>query len=165
MSDLPATLAGVSAAVAGVVTVLLVRSAIVPIMRSLCRTLPQWRPDMGLAHEPRDVAVIPPCTHRAAVEVESAGERVAWLCPDCDAQLPAEWMSPYHARPPRGPGGGSRSRTASDCQHVPGTEITRLGSLRHEYLCSLCGAPYKGAWRSRDTAETARWEAEKEDTR
>ena len=118
------------------------------------------RPPSVASAKPR-----PRCFHHGAVEVESGGERVAWLCPDCDAQLPAEWLSPYHARPPRGPGGGSRSRTAAHCQHVPGTEITRLGSLRHEYLCSLCGAPYKGAWRSRDTAETARWEAEKEDTR
>lgn len=34
------------------------------------------------------------CSHGGAVEVESGGERVAWLCPDCDAQLPADhWIT------------------------------------------------------------------------
>lgn len=32
-----------------------------------------------------------PCRHLLAVPVESGGETVAHLCPDCDAQLPAEW--------------------------------------------------------------------------
>lgn len=35
-----------------------------------------------------------PCTHEAAVPVDSVvdGAVVAWLCPDCDAQLPAGWQ-------------------------------------------------------------------------
>jgi hypothetical protein len=34
------------------------------------------------------------CRHIGAVPVESClGELVAWLCPDCDAQLDAEWRS------------------------------------------------------------------------
>lgn len=34
------------------------------------------------------------CQHGGAVEVRSGGERVAWLCPDCDAQLPPEhWIA------------------------------------------------------------------------
>ena len=35
----------------------------------------------------------PACLHGSAVPVELAagGERVAWLCPDCDEQLPADW--------------------------------------------------------------------------
>ena len=39
----------------------------------------------------RLVAVFGPCRHAAAVPVVSAGVVVAWLCPDCDVQLPAEW--------------------------------------------------------------------------
>ena len=35
------------------------------------------------------------CQHASAVPVESvAGERVSWLCPDCDAQLDADWRKP-----------------------------------------------------------------------
>lgn len=35
-----------------------------------------------------------PCRHPRAVPVESVlGELVAWLCPGCDEQLPAEWRS------------------------------------------------------------------------
>lgn len=35
-----------------------------------------------------------PCRHSAAVPVESVlGELVAWLCPGCDEQLPAEWRN------------------------------------------------------------------------
>ncbi|MGH3253184.1 MAG: hypothetical protein ACRDOI_44175 [Trebonia sp.] len=34
-----------------------------------------------------------PCAHTAAVRVElSTGELAAWLCPDCDQQLPPEWL-------------------------------------------------------------------------
>ena len=39
-------------------------------------------------------AVLPgPCAHTGAVPVDLAltGETVAWLCPRCDAQLPADW--------------------------------------------------------------------------
>lgn len=41
----------------------------------------------------RVVAYIPaPCDHADAIPVESLlREVVAWLCPDCDAQLPARW--------------------------------------------------------------------------
>jgi hypothetical protein len=40
------------------------------------------------AAEPKPV----PCAHAGAVRVElSTGELAAWLCPDCDQQLPAEW--------------------------------------------------------------------------
>ena len=35
------------------------------------------------------------CTHVGAVRVElSTGEVAAWLCPDCDQQLPPEWSRP-----------------------------------------------------------------------
>jgi len=35
------------------------------------------------------------CTHPEAVTVDlSTGERVAWLCPDCDAQLPPGYWLP-----------------------------------------------------------------------
>jgi ribosomal 50S subunit-associated protein YjgA (DUF615 family) len=36
-----------------------------------------------------------PCTHAGAVRVELiTGELAAWLCPDCDQQLPPEWSPP-----------------------------------------------------------------------
>lgn len=35
-----------------------------------------------------------PVAHHAAVPVNTTlGERVAWLCPDCDTQLPADWRA------------------------------------------------------------------------
>lgn len=34
-----------------------------------------------------------PCDHEPAVPVESGGELVAWLCTECDQQLPAEWRT------------------------------------------------------------------------
>lgn len=41
----------------------------------------------------RLAAVLGPCPHYGAVPVDLllTGERIAWLCPDCDAQLPAAW--------------------------------------------------------------------------
>ena len=33
------------------------------------------------------------CPHADAEPVESGGETVAWLCPGCDTQLPAEWST------------------------------------------------------------------------
>ena len=40
-----------------------------------------------------------PCAHVGAVRVElSTGELAAWLCPDCDQQLPAEWSRPRQPR-------------------------------------------------------------------
>jgi hypothetical protein len=41
-----------------------------------------------------------PCTHIRAVRVElSTGELAAWLCPDCDQQLPPEWSLPQEEEP------------------------------------------------------------------
>jgi hypothetical protein len=41
-----------------------------------------------------------PCTHVRAVRVElSTGELAAWLCPDCDQQLPPEWSLPQEEEP------------------------------------------------------------------
>ena len=40
-----------------------------------------------------------PCRHSGAVRVElSTGELAAWLCPDCDQQLPPEWSLPWEER-------------------------------------------------------------------
>lgn len=44
-------------------------------------------------------AAVGPCAHAEAVPVETLdGETVAWLCPGCDEQLPAEWVSPAARR-------------------------------------------------------------------
>lgn len=37
-----------------------------------------------------------PCAHTDAVPVVSAGETVAALCPTCDQQLPAQWLTCTH---------------------------------------------------------------------
>ncbi len=39
-------------------------------------------------------AAFGPCAHPRPTPVNSGGERVAVLCPDCDTQLPAEWETP-----------------------------------------------------------------------
>jgi hypothetical protein len=40
-----------------------------------------------------DGKLLDPCGHPDAVPVDTlwTRERVAWLCPECDAQLPADW--------------------------------------------------------------------------
>lgn len=66
--------------------------------------VPPWRHPLfqgdqisyaNVEHEvARMLAIDPPCPHSGAVPVESVlGEVVAWLCPECDEQLPAEWRS------------------------------------------------------------------------
>jgi hypothetical protein len=41
-----------------------------------------------------------PCAHIRAVRVElSTGELAAWLCPDCDQQLPPQWSLPQEEEP------------------------------------------------------------------
>ncbi len=48
----------------------------------------------------------PPCPHTTAVRVElSTGELAAWLCPECDQQLPPEWSLPREEAPPQLPAG------------------------------------------------------------
>jgi hypothetical protein len=49
-------------------------------------------------------AILGPCAHEGAVPVELlvTRELVAWLCPACDAQLPAGW-NPAALRPIRIP--------------------------------------------------------------
>lgn len=46
-----------------------------------------------LALQDQALPVPPPCAHRQAVPVRGLGghDVVAWLCPQCDAQLPAEF--------------------------------------------------------------------------
>lgn len=47
-------------------------------------------------------ATLGPCSHPDAEPVDlSTGERVAWVCPDCDAELPAGWTPQA-----KGTGGG-----------------------------------------------------------
>jgi hypothetical protein len=41
-----------------------------------------------------------PCAHAGAVRVELiTGELAAWLCPECDQQLPPEWSPPQEEMP------------------------------------------------------------------
>lgn len=61
------------------------------------------------------------CRHPNAVPVESAGETVAALCPDCDSQLPAAWLT---------------------CGHQDRYAITELGDRPHVYLCNGCGGVF-----------------------
>ncbi|MDN3356065.1 hypothetical protein [Actinomadura sp. DC4] len=60
------------------------------------------------------------CAHARAVPVESGGETVAALCPDCDRQLPAAWLT---------------------CPHEDTIEMPEMGAAPpHEQLCNGCGA-------------------------
>jgi hypothetical protein len=56
--------------------------------------LPAGGASMELAGA-RLAATFGPCAHPEAVPVDLpvTGETVAWLCPQCDAQLPAEWKA------------------------------------------------------------------------
>lgn len=62
------------------------------------------------------------CAHARAVPVENNGETVAALCPDCDDQLPASWLT---------------------CPHDSAIEAPEFGVRPpHLHLCADCG----GAW-------------------
>lgn len=63
----------------------------------------------------------PLCAHPDALPVESGGELVAALCPDCDRQLPAEWIG---------------------CEHPETVEITSLGDQYPVHLCQACGGAF-----------------------
>jgi hypothetical protein len=61
--------------------------ALEPVLARHRETLRQLSAELDAA-EPKPA----PCPHAGAVRVElSTGELAAWLCPDCDQQLPAEW--------------------------------------------------------------------------
>lgn len=62
------------------------------------------------------------CAHTRAVPVESGGETVAALCPDCDRQLPAAWLTCDHENSISVPNFG---------EPPPGTHI-----------CNDCGTSY-----------------------
>jgi hypothetical protein len=67
-------------------------------------------------------AVTVPCSHPRAVPVESAGQTVAGLCPDCDVQLPAAWFT---------------------CDHANAVEISELSEPPGRMLClGPCGATF-----------------------
>jgi hypothetical protein len=54
-----------------------------------------------------------PCAHAGAVRVELiTGELAAWLCPDCDQQLPPEW-SPHQQMPQLAPDQSRRGPLAA----------------------------------------------------
>jgi hypothetical protein len=58
------------------------------------------------------------CAHPQAVPVESDGKTVAVLCPDCDRQLPAAWLTCPHENTVDAPMFGERPphlRICSDC--------------------------------------------------
>lgn len=69
----------------------------------------------------------PPCAHPNAISVESAGEVVAALCPDCDQQLPAAWL---------------------DCNHewptVETIDISTYVTHHEELMCVRCGGIFSG---------------------
>lgn len=70
--------------------------------RLFCVSVAQLGLGAGARREKRRLAAVaapttPPCAHADAVPVElaSGGERVAWLCPACDEQLPADWAPSF----------------------------------------------------------------------
>jgi CelD/BcsL family acetyltransferase involved in cellulose biosynthesis len=64
-----------------------------------------------------------PCPHTDAVPVTLAttGETVAALCPECDRQLPAEWIG---------------------CDHADSIDTTRLSDPVVRLLCQRCGVEH-----------------------
>lgn len=59
-------------------------------------------------------ATVGPCSHPDAEPVDlSTGERVAWVCPDCDAELPAGWTPQA-----KGMGGGDGGEYATVARRV-----------------------------------------------
>ena len=74
----------------GLLALLLIPAAVIAVLK-VAGTGQAPRPvtaaDLPLP-PPSVIAAVPACLHPAAVPVETPlGERVAWLCPDCDAQL------------------------------------------------------------------------------
>ena len=74
----------------GLLALLLIPAAVIAVLK-VAGTRQAPRPvtaaDLPLP-PPSVIAAVPACLHPAAVPVETPlGERVAWLCPDCDAQL------------------------------------------------------------------------------
>lgn len=76
------------------------------------------------------------CAHEGAVPVESAvtGEVLAALCPGCDAQLPAAFLT---------------------CPHDNVIEITTFGEPPGRGICNDCGASAWFGRRANDAATAA----------
>ena len=74
----------------GLLALLLIPAAVIAVLKvagTRDRPAPLPRPNFAPAAfvRPRPVLI---CLHPALIPVETVlGERVAWLCPDCDAQL------------------------------------------------------------------------------
>jgi hypothetical protein len=91
LSAVPAVLFAAAAALQTVIIGQVKRAAIVRAGTALpvsAQIVAEWR------SEARRLGVTPgPCAHPEAVPVDLpvTKERVAWLCPQCDAQLPGEW--------------------------------------------------------------------------
>lgn len=65
------------------------------------------------------------CDHSAAVPVESGGEVVAALCPTCDVQLTAAWLTCDHAS-----------------AYESSVDISSLAAPPGQRLCNGCGVTY-----------------------
>ena len=69
---------------------------LVPAATCQHRRVETWPPGSRLKEKCLDCGTaVMSCRHPAAVPVDGTGldpERLAWLCPDCDRQLPADWV-------------------------------------------------------------------------
>lgn len=65
------------------------------------------------------------CDHSKAVPVESGSETLTALCLNCDAQLPAAWLTCEHAS-----------------AHESSVDISSLGAPPGRRLCNGCGVAY-----------------------
>jgi hypothetical protein len=75
-----------------------------------------------------------PCEHTDALPVESAvtGTTLAYLCPTCDAQLPADFGMELTARR------AAQARQEA-CSHEEAIEITSWGKRLVRWACARCG--------------------------
>lgn len=79
-------------------------------------------------HTSKGPVELKPClhTHAVPVELHLTGELVAWLCPDCDAQLPEDFRRPLPAALYR-PGGGwiDRGGTAATTRQAAQEQLAQ----------------------------------------
>jgi DNA repair exonuclease SbcCD ATPase subunit len=72
----------------------------------------------------------PPCAHVGAVQVQlSTGEVAAWLCPDCDQQLPPDWSQQPQEEVPQIPANFWETLTGQQIRNQDRSRRGRLAAI------------------------------------
>ncbi|TQN30592.1 hypothetical protein FHX37_0474 [Haloactinospora alba] len=83
------------------------------------------------------------CIHDDACPVESSGVIVAWLCPDCDTQLGADFGKELQRR-------RDDAAFRAACTHTDVYDVTTHGDTRGRGVCTRCGQDMRetpaGGW-------------------